>query len=184
MVLSAAVWLSGCASGQMNRIDANRGIYETWPLETRQAILDGKVEPGMTPDMVKVAWGEPSEVVRNPQGEAGDEVWLYKTGGEQPFDPDPGAGNSIGISTGRRGTSITQSSSMGVGIGGGGTGISGGIGGGGIGTGIGGGTGGMGGGLFPPAQVKPTPLEVREVVFHDGIVFRADEPPEEKPKAN
>ena len=37
----------GCASSQMNRIDRHRDIYETWPIEVRQAVLDGKVEPGM-----------------------------------------------------------------------------------------------------------------------------------------
>ena len=74
--LAAALVLGGCASGQMNRIDANRDIYETWPIETRQAVLDGKVEQGMTPEMVKVAWGTPTEVVTNPGGGVGDEVWV------------------------------------------------------------------------------------------------------------
>ena len=83
--LLAAFLLGGCASGQMNRIDANRDIYETWPIETRQAVLDGKVEPGMLPEMVKVAWGTPSEVVASPGGGPGDgpgdEIWVYKKGG-------------------------------------------------------------------------------------------------------
>lgn len=181
--LLAVLSFSGCASGQMNRIDSNRDLYETWPLETKQAVLDGKVEPGMNPDMVTVAWGKPSEVVTNG---AGDEVWVYKTGGEDPSMmntgmypsaanpgggypyPYPsggmggsgigmGGGNVIGVSTGRGGTGIISGSSIGMG-----------------GT-IGG--GGMGG----PMR-RPNPVEVREVVFRGGVVLRADEPPDPKEK--
>ena len=64
---------AGCSSSQMSRIDRNRDVYETWPIEVRQAVLDGKVEPGMNADMVRVAWGEPSEVSVSP---AGDEIWV------------------------------------------------------------------------------------------------------------
>jgi hypothetical protein len=193
----AAFSLGGCASGQMNRIDANRDIYETWPIETRQAVLDGKVEPGMLPEMVKVAWGTPTEVVASPGGGPGDEIWVYKKGGVDdnammgypgasypgggypgsgyPGSGYPGAGYpgagypstvggpSIGISTGRGGTGI---------ITGGGTGIS--IGGGAGGIGIGG--GGMGG----PIMSRPTPADVKEVVFRNGVVHRADLPTDPK----
>ena len=30
------------SSAQMSRIDRNRDMYETWPLEIRQAVLDAK----------------------------------------------------------------------------------------------------------------------------------------------
>ena len=158
----------------MNRIDANRDLYESWPIEIRQAVLDGKVEAGMTPDMVRVAWGKPSEVVQ--QGKPGDEIWVYKIGGDDGtmMYPGPsypaggypgtyppgtypgtypggvvGGGPGIGISTGRGGTVI------------GGTG----------GIGIGGGT--MGG---PIMTRPPTPPDIREVVFRNGVVHRADAP--------
>lgn len=181
--LLAVLWLGGCASGQMNRIDSNRDLYETWPLETRQAVLDGKVEPGMNSDMVTVAWGKPTEVVTNG---GGDEVWVYKTGGEDtaamnyPGTYPPGTvagggypyptggmggsgigmggGNVIGVSTGRGGTGLITGSSIGMG-----------------GTIGGGGMGGM------PAR-RPSPVEVREVVFRNGVVLRADEPPDAKDK--
>ena len=179
----------------MSRIDSNRDIYETWPIETRQAVLDGKVEQGMLPEMVQVAWGKPTEVVASPGGGPGDEIWVYKRGGEDPSMmgypgagypgggypgggypgggypgggyPSGGGGPSIGISTGRGGTGIITGGGGGIGIGGG-TGISGGIGGIGIG---GGGMGGMGGPMG-----RPTPADVREVVFRNGVVFRADPP--------
>jgi hypothetical protein len=186
----AALMLGGCASSQMNRIDANRDIYETWPIETRQAVLDGKVEQGMTPDMVRVAWGTPTEIVASPGGGPGDEIWVYKKGGEDPSMMGyPGAsypgggypgssypgtgypsgiggsGGTIGISTGRGGTGIITGGNTGIGIGGGMGGI--GIGGGGM--------GGMGG-----PMTRPTPADVKEVVFRSGVVYRADLPTEPK----
>src|SRR5437899_2838947 len=89
--LCAALAIAGLAAGcgsspQMSRIDRNRDIYETWPLEIRQAVLDGKAEPGMTPEMVKVALGEPSEITRKSDDPGADEVWIYRTGG-YPNDP-------------------------------------------------------------------------------------------------
>ena len=168
----------GCASSQMSRIDRNRDIYETWPIEVRQAVLDGKVEPGMNTDMVRVAWGSPTEVTTSP---AGDEIWVYSKGGDPGSVYYPGGGvgmggsgigmggsgigmggtgTGIGISTGRGGTSIGTSTGVGIGGGLGGVGIGG--------TGM----GGMGG----PIVTRPTPAEIREVVFRGGVVVRADKP--------
>ncbi len=161
----------GCSSSQMSRIDRNREIYETWPLEVRQAVLDAKIEPGMNPDMVRVAWGEPSEISVSP---AGDEIWVYSKGGDPGSVIYPGSsgmgnvgmggsgvgmgGPGIGISTGRGGTVIGTSGGIGIGGGMGGVGIG------------GGGMGGMGG----PIVTRPTMPEVREVVFRKGVVVRAD----------
>lgn len=192
--LAALLAGAGCASSQMNRIDRNRDIYETWPIETRQAVLDGKVEAGMNADMVRVAWGEPTEITTS---QAGDEIWIYSKGGDpggvmypggSPFPGGPsypgggypggstypgggiggsgigiggtgigmgGTGTGIGISTGRGGTSIGTSTGIGIG---------GGIGGGGI------------GGMGSPIMTRPTPPDIREVVFRNGTVVRADSP--------
>jgi hypothetical protein len=183
VLLMTAGGLTGCASSQMNRIDRNRDIYETWPIETRQAVLDGRVEPGMTPDMVEVSWGKPSEVVT---GSGGDEIWVYKTGGSDGAVYYPGAGISsigglggpgIGISTGAGGTNIGTSGGIGIGSGGIGIGSGGiGIGTGGVGIGSGGvyPGGGMGG-IGSPVIMPPTPPDVKEVVFRQGVVFRADQ---------
>ena len=180
----SAFFLGGCSSSQMGRIDRNRDLYETWPIETRQAVLDGKVEPGMNADMVIVAWGKPTEIATSP---AGDEIWVYSKGGDPGSVYYPGggmgttgttggmggsgigigsSGPGIGISTGRGGTSIGGTGGIGIGGGLGGTGIGGGIGG----TGIGG--GGIGGPIITP----PRPPEIREVVFRGGVVVRADKP--------
>jgi hypothetical protein len=168
--LCVAVLAGGCASSQMSRIDRNRAIYETWPLEVRQAVLDGKVEPGMDQDMVRVAWGEPSQISSSP---AGDEIWVYSKGGDPGSVYYPGGsgigmggtgvgvgGSGIGISTGRGGTSIGTTGGIGIGGSVGGVGIG------------GGGMGGMG----TPIVTRPTPPDIREVVFRSGVVVRADKP--------
>lgn len=174
----AALMAGGCASSQMSRIDQNRAIYETWPIETKQAVLDGKVEPGMTPEMVQVAWGRPSEIVTS---QSGDEIWVYKSGGSEGSVYYPGGtmgtypgtypgggigmggGNGVGISVGGGGTSIGTSTGIGIGSGG-------------ISTGIGSGIGGMGTGGMGPIVTPPQPPDVREVVFRNGVVHRADAP--------
>jgi len=175
LLLFAAVCAGGCSSSQMGRIDRNRAIYETWPLEVQQALLDGRVEPRMDQDMVRVAWGEPSEVSISP---AGDEIWIYAKGGDPGSGLYPGGrggmmggviggtGPAIGVSTGRGGAVVGTSSSVGIGIGGGSGGI--GIGG----SGIGMGPGGIGG----PIMTRPVSPDIREVVFRNGVVVRADKP--------
>jgi len=165
----ATAFVGGCdSSPQMRRIDRNRDIYETWPIDTRQAVLDGKVEAGMTPEMVRVAWGEPTKVVA--QGSAGDEIWVYEKGGSEGSVYYPsGMGGinmgspGIGVTTGRGGTSIGATG--GIGMGGPMGGPMGGMGG-----------GVMGGGIGGPIITPPTPPEVREVVFRSGVVFKADSP--------
>ena len=174
--LAATVLTVGCSSSQMSRIDRNRSIYDSWPLEVRQAVLDGKVEPGMDADMVRVSWGEPTQISATP---AGDEIWIYAKGG------DPGSVIYPGGSAGMGGSTIGMGGS-GIGVGGSGIGISTGRGGTSIGTstgiGIGGGIGGVGiggtgvGGMGGPIVTQPTPPDIREVVFRGGVVLRADKP--------
>ncbi|MEY2879233.1 MAG: hypothetical protein RLZZ15_1613 [Verrucomicrobiota bacterium] len=191
LLLAAATFARCQSSAQMSRIDRNRDIYEKWSIDTRQAVLEGKVEEGMSPDMVWISIGEPTEiVVRTGEKKSGeDEVWVYKTGGET-MDPTmggmggmggsgagfpgtysggggyPGSGSGGGVVIGRGGVAVIPPSiGIGIPIGGGG--------GGGISVGGGGGIGG-GGGMGMPRQ----PVYEREIVFKNGVVVRADPPPE------
>ena len=145
---------AGCSSSQMSRIDSERDVYETWPLDVMQAVLDGRAEPGMTPEMVKMAMGKPTEVVARGNGK--EELWIYIKGGEDESSAmnDPGYG--MGANTGGM--------SVGTALGGGGRNS-------GLNVGVGGGMGSMGNG--PMRARRITPIEVREVVFRDGVVERA-----------
>ena len=197
--LLALALVSGCSSPQFSRIDSNRELYETWPLEVRQAVLDGRTEKGMTPDMVRMALGKPSEIVGG--SNSAEEIWIYRSGGDvdQSAMGYPGVypggypggypgtypagypgtiGNtgigvqpSIGISTGPGGTIVGGgiNPTIGIGTAVGPATI-------GIGSGVGG-IGTMGGpGIMGPMPMPPSPVVEREVVFRDGVVYRADNP--------
>lgn len=169
MMTLAAGLAGGCNSPQIGRIDNNRDIYENWPIETREKVLAGTVEQGMTPDMVWMAAGEPTEIVsRTGTPKTGeDEVWIYRTGGDEVLDPMatpfpngpypanyPGAnmGNGGGVVLGRGGAGVVMSPTIGIG-------------------------GNMGGMGTSPMPTRRTPVDEREIVFKDGVVVRADPPP-------
>jgi len=162
-LLLTVVLIGGCASPQFNRIDSNRELYESWPLEVREAVLDGRAEKGMNPDMVRMALGKPTEIVGG--SSSAEEIWIYRTGGDD-FDPTmtyPGSYPStypggIGINSG----GVVLSPSVGIGTGVGPVTI---------------GTGGGGGGVMTPMPMPSAPVVEREVVFRDGVVYRADNPP-------
>ncbi len=83
--LAAAGLFSGCLSStsSLSRIDANRALYESWPIEMQQAVLDQRIVPGMDPDMVRMAVGEPTEINTrpDPRSRAMEEVWIYRRRG-------------------------------------------------------------------------------------------------------
>jgi hypothetical protein len=91
-----AAWLlAGCTTTPMNRIDANRSLYDSWPVEVRQAVLDGRVEKGMTPEMVEMSIGKPSQKETRPGRQGADEVWIYGGSGSSPLK-----GANIGVGVG------------------------------------------------------------------------------------
>lgn len=154
--------LSGCASATspdaiMDRVDAHRAEYETWPFNIKEAVLDGRVVRGMTPSMVLVARGKPTEVVDRG---GGDEVWVYRKGG------------------GSSGAGLLRGTSISIGTGGG---YPGGYPGGGYPG------GGYPGGGYPGTGISTGPIPIggsqvhepvdeHEIVFRDGLVVRGDGP--------
>jgi hypothetical protein len=85
LALAAAGLLAGCATSTspFTRIDANRPLYDSWPLEVKEAILDQRVIAGMDADMVRMAIGEPTEINTrpDPRSRVMEEVWIYRTRG-------------------------------------------------------------------------------------------------------
>ena len=81
----------------MSRIDSNRAVYETWPLEMKEAVLNGTAVKGMTPDMVEMALGKPTRIEARSGANADDEVWIYSKGSGLNFPrPNVSLGGSIG----------------------------------------------------------------------------------------
>ena len=69
--------LAGCASTPDQRIQRNQELFDTLPVAAQARIRGGQIDLGFTPDMVRIALGEPQRqlVRRTPAGET--PVWLY-----------------------------------------------------------------------------------------------------------
>lgn len=94
--------LAGCGSPTspnaiMDRVDANRDVYESWPIEIKDAVLSGQVLRGMTPEMVYLARGNPSERVDRGNG---DEIWVYRIGGSGGGGSSLLRGTTVSVGTG------------------------------------------------------------------------------------
>jgi hypothetical protein len=96
LLLSAVSLFTACSTSPLSRIDANRAAYESWPLEVQDAVLNGHVKPGMTPEMVEMSVGKPSEVVNRAVKAGDDEVWVYRKGGSAFKNTGISLGTSIG----------------------------------------------------------------------------------------
>jgi hypothetical protein len=107
IVFALAAWLlAGCSSSPMSRIDANRALYESWPVDMQAAVLEGRVVKDMTPDMVRMALGEPTRIEPKIGSTTGEETWIYEKGGGMNL-PRPnislgGGIGGVGVSTGSR----------------------------------------------------------------------------------
>lgn len=76
-MLLTMMW-AACVSLPISRIDEYREIYERWPVEARQLVLDGQVTQGMTPEMVFISWGAPQRIIIGQMLD--EETWLYEEG--------------------------------------------------------------------------------------------------------
>ncbi|MEO6568183.1 MAG: hypothetical protein ABIO94_05425 [Opitutaceae bacterium] len=115
LLLAGISLLAACAASPLSRIDSNRALYESWPLEVQEAVLSGQVKQGMTPEMVQMSVGRPSQVINRSVQAGDDEVWVYRKGG--------GGGSllkntGISIGAGTGGIGVGTNTSIGGGGGG------------------------------------------------------------------
>jgi erythronate-4-phosphate dehydrogenase len=70
--------LAGCAT-PAKRIEQNQDLFDSLPVAAQARIRGGQIDLGFTPDMVRIALGEPQRklVRRTAAGET--EIWLYST---------------------------------------------------------------------------------------------------------
>ena len=148
LALAGALSLLGaCSSSPMSRIDAKRAVYETWPIDVQEAVVRKQVIPGMTPEMVEVALGKPTEVQLRVGKDGLEEVWIYKKSSAAL----PGLLRNTGLSVG------------GVGVSNAGISVGGNVGGVGVSTGTSGRRGGSN---------VPSDADDQEIVFRNGTVLR------------
>ena len=76
LALPALLLLAGCAT-PAHRIQQNQELFDSFPVASQARIRGGQIDLGFSPDMVRIALGEPQRKLlrRAPDGDA--ECWLY-----------------------------------------------------------------------------------------------------------
>jgi len=105
LTLTTVVLLTGCSSTPDSRIAKNQRDFSQYPAEVQQKIRAGQVDIGFTPEMVRLALGEPTRQF-NRQTETGTvELWVYHDNSPR-FSIGLGfgsygrhSGTSVGVST-------------------------------------------------------------------------------------
>jgi hypothetical protein len=105
LCLASAVLLAACSTTPEQRIAKNTALFDTFPPQVRQKIRAGKVEIGYTPDMVRLALGEPTRVFSRQTDAGAAELWVYHDNGPR-FSFGVGVGSvgrhsatSVGVGT-------------------------------------------------------------------------------------
>ena len=75
-LLPLAVLLAGCAT-PAKRIQQNQELFDSFPVAAQARIRGGQIDLGFTPDMVRIALGEPQRKTLRRSGAGDLEIWLY-----------------------------------------------------------------------------------------------------------
>lgn len=104
-VLLAAGLLSACSTPD-SRIAENQAAFAKYPPAVQQRIRAGKIDLGYTPEMVRLALGDPSRRLTQQTAAGEVDLWLYRDKGPH-FSIGVGVGTSDYHSGGYRGGSYT-----------------------------------------------------------------------------
>ena len=74
--LPLATLLAGCATPE-KRIQQNQDVFDTFPVAAQARIRGGQIDLGFTPDMVRIALGEPQRKVLRRAADGEVEIWIY-----------------------------------------------------------------------------------------------------------
>jgi len=96
--------LAACSSPQ-SRIDSNRTVFEKYPSGVQEKIRAGRIDVGFTPEMVRMALGEPARQLTRKTEKGEMEVWIYTDDRPQfsfgfgVASGGPHNGSAMGLST-------------------------------------------------------------------------------------
>ena len=74
--LPLAVWLAGCAT-PAKRIQQNQELFDSFPVAAQARIRGGQIDLGFTPDMVRIALGDPQRKTLRRAAAGETEIWFY-----------------------------------------------------------------------------------------------------------
>lgn len=94
MMAAAMILAAGCATPG-TRIQTHQAEFDAWPAAVQAKVRAGQVEVGFTPEMVRVALGEPDRVHTRLTEKGQSEVWIY-------FDHGPHVSIGLGVGVGNR----------------------------------------------------------------------------------
>ena len=75
-LLPLAVWLAGCAT-PAKRIQQNQELFDSFPVAAQARIRGGQIDLGFTPDMVRIALGDPQRKTLRRAAAGETEIWFY-----------------------------------------------------------------------------------------------------------
>lgn len=108
--LAGALLLAGCTTSPATRVSRNQEAFNSWPAEVQERVQAGDVAVGFTPEQVRVALGEPSNISTRTTEQGTVEVWSYRAS-------RPAFSLGVGVGGGGGGSSV--GGGVGVGTGGG-----------------------------------------------------------------
>jgi len=103
LLLLGAGLVAGCSSSPASRIKKNQELFDSLPPQAQASIRAGKVGVGFTPDMVRLALGEPDRLYVRTTERGSAEVWAYASKSFAPslsFGVGVGGGMGRGVGTG------------------------------------------------------------------------------------
>lgn len=103
--LCASALICACATRPESRIAANRSAFDAYPAQTQEKIRNGEVEVGFTPEMARLALGDPDREYTRTTAEGTEDIWAYRDSGPRfgfglgigSFGS--GLGGGLGVST-------------------------------------------------------------------------------------
>lgn len=76
IVMSLLLLAASCASTD-SRVRKNQAAFDSWPAGVQQKVRAGQVDVGFTPEMVRVALGEPRRTFSRTTANGVAEGWVY-----------------------------------------------------------------------------------------------------------
>jgi hypothetical protein len=70
--------LTGCATATVEtRKKEQASVYASLPPEQKALVDQGKIQVGMAPEAVSLAWGPPSDVLESETAQGHNTIWVY-----------------------------------------------------------------------------------------------------------
>ncbi|MCC5805476.1 MAG: hypothetical protein JJU00_04020 [Opitutales bacterium] len=77
LAIAAALLLAGCASTPERRAEASPGVLDGIDSAEHERVMDGRIAVGDTPEIVRIAWGNPDRKTRVVRESGEAERWVY-----------------------------------------------------------------------------------------------------------